>query len=229
MVLAAIDLDQLAVALAPRTGLVDALLAFGPGEPEPVLDHPLPQGLGRDPQVVVLGQLLGGEGRAEIVVALAHQPEHLVAPRRRIAPVAGLAAPLGDQSGRALGAVGLDQTVHLAAAEPEELCRGGAGQAAFDDPLQGIEPRQLHLAHHQHRHDPGPPCEPFHPAAWGTFLSCWSATLLNCAHTAGRITRQYGKEGRAAVSKATFFDSDLAQDQLPVLAKKIEGLLHDRR
>jgi hypothetical protein len=37
------------------------------------------------------------------MVALTHQPERLAAQLGRIAPVAGLAAPLGDQSGRATG------------------------------------------------------------------------------------------------------------------------------
>jgi hypothetical protein len=49
VMLAAVDLDQLTIAAPPWTGLVDALLALGPGEPEPVLDHPLAQGLVRNP------------------------------------------------------------------------------------------------------------------------------------------------------------------------------------
>jgi len=44
--IAAIDLDQLAVALASQTGLVEAT-ALLTRQPEPILDHPLAQSLAR--------------------------------------------------------------------------------------------------------------------------------------------------------------------------------------
>jgi hypothetical protein len=58
-VLAAVDLDQLAEAVAPVAGLVDALDPVAPANPDAVVDHPLAQRLDADRQAMNLGQLLG--------------------------------------------------------------------------------------------------------------------------------------------------------------------------
>src|SRR5215469_786273 len=78
---AAVDLHQFANALAPRPRLVDAsaLLAIAP---QPVNDHPLPQGLAGERKTVLGGELLGGQSRPEISVVVAHDPQHRGAHRR---------------------------------------------------------------------------------------------------------------------------------------------------
>jgi hypothetical protein len=54
-VLAAVDLRQLANAVAPGAGLIDALSPLLAIDPQPSLDHPQPQGLTteRDPMNLV--------------------------------------------------------------------------------------------------------------------------------------------------------------------------------
>ena len=49
-VLAAVDLDQFAEALAPRARLMNPLLSLLAIKPQPVGDHPLPQGLAGEPK-----------------------------------------------------------------------------------------------------------------------------------------------------------------------------------
>ncbi len=70
--LRAADLDKLAKALAAQAGLMK-LAALHTRQPEPVLDHPLAQGLTRHLKPVALGQRLGSERRPEVGVALANQ------------------------------------------------------------------------------------------------------------------------------------------------------------
>ena len=55
---------SLPVAIAAVAGLLDALLALTARQPDAVVDHPLPERIGRDPNVVALLELLRGERRA---------------------------------------------------------------------------------------------------------------------------------------------------------------------
>src|SRR4051812_38858013 len=68
------------------------VLALGPRSPDPGLDHPAAQCLARDPQIVVVLELLGGQGWAEIRIVLAHQGHGMVAQDLRQAIVGGSAA-----------------------------------------------------------------------------------------------------------------------------------------
>jgi hypothetical protein len=61
VVLAAVDLDQLAHVFTAMARLVKAL-AFGPRPPDPGLDHPGAQRLARDPHIVAVRELLGSQG-----------------------------------------------------------------------------------------------------------------------------------------------------------------------
>jgi hypothetical protein len=70
-VLAAVDLHQLANAVAPGAGLMDALSPLLAITPQPGLDHPQPQGLTTERNPMNLAQLLGRQGRTEIPVPLA--------------------------------------------------------------------------------------------------------------------------------------------------------------
>src|SRR3954452_18173441 len=67
-------------------------LALGPRPPDPGLDHPAAQRLARDPQIVAVCELLGGQGWAEVCIVLAHQGYGLVAHDIREAIVGGSAA-----------------------------------------------------------------------------------------------------------------------------------------
>jgi hypothetical protein len=71
-VLAAVDLDQLANAIAPITRLVDTLPSLLAVSPNPGLDHPQPQRLTAERNPVHLAQLLGRQGRTEIPILLAN-------------------------------------------------------------------------------------------------------------------------------------------------------------
>jgi len=71
-VLAAVDLDQLANAIAPATRLMNALSPLPAVSPKPRLDHPQPQCLAAQRDRVNLAQLLGRQGRAEIPAPIAH-------------------------------------------------------------------------------------------------------------------------------------------------------------
>jgi hypothetical protein len=71
-VLAAIDLHQLADALAPMAGLVDMLAPLLAVSPNPGCDHPQPQRLAAERDPVPLVQLLGRQSRTEIPILLAN-------------------------------------------------------------------------------------------------------------------------------------------------------------
>jgi len=93
-VLAAVDLHQLADALAPVTGLMNLLAPLLAIAPQPVGDQPQPQGLAAERDLVHLAQLLGRQGRAEVPIALANDRQRLGAELLRLAPVARTTAPL---------------------------------------------------------------------------------------------------------------------------------------
>jgi hypothetical protein len=71
-VLAAVDLHQLADALAPMAGLVDMLSPLLAVSPNPGRDHPQPQCLAAERDPVPLAQLLGRQSRTEIPIPLAN-------------------------------------------------------------------------------------------------------------------------------------------------------------
>ena len=86
-VLTAIDLDQLAVALASKPGLMErpALL---PGQPQTCLRHPLADRLTRDVHAMPLQQDLRCERGSEVSVVLAHKLQHIL-PDTVVKSVAG--------------------------------------------------------------------------------------------------------------------------------------------
>ena len=78
MVLAAVDLYELAGAIAAVTRLLDAFATLRPGFPNAIFDHPFAKRLRRDSDVVVLLQLLRGEPRAEVCVVRAHKSQSVL-------------------------------------------------------------------------------------------------------------------------------------------------------
>ena len=75
-VLAPVDLHELADAIAPGAGLMNALSPLLAIEPQPSLDHPQPQCLTTERDPMNLAQLLGRQRRSEIPVPLADDRQH---------------------------------------------------------------------------------------------------------------------------------------------------------
>src|SRR3954449_8352040 len=119
--LAAVDLNQLADALAPRTGLVNPFQALLAVDPQPIRDHPLAQRLPTESNPVQLAQLLRRQGRAEIPITLANDRQRRGPKLGRLAPVAGTTTPLRDQAGRTLGPVSLQKPKDLTPLKTNKL------------------------------------------------------------------------------------------------------------
>src|ERR1051325_7404189 len=98
--LAAVDLNQLADALAPRTGLVNPFQALLAVNPQPIRDHPLAQRLPTESDPVPLAQLLRRQGRAEIPITLADDRQRRGPKLGGLAPIAGTTPALRNQAGR---------------------------------------------------------------------------------------------------------------------------------
>src|SRR4051812_44943595 len=150
--LAAVDLNQLANALAPRTGLVNLFQALLAVDPQPIRDHPLAQRLPTERDRVQLAQLLGCQGRAEIPVTLANDRQRRGPKLGGLAPVAGTTTPLRDQAGRTLGPVRLQKPKYLTPLKPQQSACRYRRQPSLIQISQHLEPRQLLVAHQPYRH-----------------------------------------------------------------------------
>src|SRR3954453_13172281 len=117
--LAAIDLNQLADALAPRTGLVNPFQALLAINPQPIRDHPLAQRLPTKSNPMQLAQLLGCQSRAEIPIAFTNDRQRRGPKLGGLAPVAGTATPLRDQAYRTLGTINLQKPKYLTPLKPQ--------------------------------------------------------------------------------------------------------------
>jgi hypothetical protein len=91
--MAAIDLHQLAQALAPRAWTVHALGSPTLGLPQPGLQHPAAQGLHAPCEAVFSLQVFMRQLRTKVSVSVAHQLHVVLAPLSSDATVAG-SAPL---------------------------------------------------------------------------------------------------------------------------------------
>jgi hypothetical protein len=154
-VLRAVDLDQLAQALPAQPRLVKST-PLRARQPQPVLDHPLAQGLTRDLKPMALRELLGRQRRPEVGVALADQGQSQVAHTITQAVVRRPAARLVPKRRRAVLAKGPQQPLHLTRAQAQDLGRVRHTEAAFDDPGQHLDPSKLALAHQNPSHPPPP-------------------------------------------------------------------------
>jgi hypothetical protein len=74
---AAIDLDELTVALAPKSGLVKAPALFT-RQPQPILYHPCPQCLAAYLDVMLGQQDFDRQRRAEVAEVLPDQLQHIL-------------------------------------------------------------------------------------------------------------------------------------------------------
>ncbi len=82
LVVAAVDLDELAAARPAAPGLLDPRLSTSPRHPQAVLGHPLPERLDRQREPVLLRQLLVGQRRTKALVPRARRGQRLLAPSR---------------------------------------------------------------------------------------------------------------------------------------------------
>jgi len=169
--LAAVDLDQLTERFPAQTGLMEAPTLFA-RKPDPGFGHPAAQRLARNPKTITLGELLGRERRAEVLVLLANQRDRvsanaggdLVVGRAAASSVCECRATLGPQSGQ--------QAMRLPHADPQN--RGGRADRplASHDLRQNPYPLYVAFAHRYPAHGQ-PPHWPRRPGRL-TFL-LWSA------------------------------------------------------
>ena len=150
--LGAVDLDQLADAVASIPGLVDLAAALPSILPQALGDHPAAQRLAGNGQVVQVAELLGRQRRAEIGVPRLDDVHGGLAQVRRRPPVARPATLLRDQAVSAADAVGLEQAPDVALADAQDSGGGRHRQSLVIDVPQNLELRQLHIAHDPHRH-----------------------------------------------------------------------------
>ena len=97
VVVAAVDLHQLAHAGAALARAVHALGPAQPGLPQPGFDYPAAERLGAVDKAVISRQVLARQLGAEVGVVLAHQRDELLALQGRDPPVARNAALARDQ------------------------------------------------------------------------------------------------------------------------------------
>src|SRR5215472_8561510 len=96
--LRAIDLHQLAQAIAPPARLMRRGETMATVLPQPIRDHPAAQGLARDRTTVKLCQLFCRQGRAEVGVSVAHDRQGQCANLGSEPMVAGFTSALGEQA-----------------------------------------------------------------------------------------------------------------------------------
>src|SRR3954451_11018453 len=150
--LAPVDLNQLANAVAPRTGLVNAFQALLAVDPQPLCDHPLAQRLPTKSDPVQLAQLLRRQGRAEIPITLANDRQRRGPKLEGLAPGAGTTAPLRDQAWRTPGPINLQKPKYLTPLKPQQLCCRCRRQPSLIQIPQHLEPCKLLVAHQPYRH-----------------------------------------------------------------------------
>jgi hypothetical protein len=126
-----------------------SLLAF---LPEAGGDHPTSDRLAAQADAVQLAQLLGGQRRTTVRVALADDRQRRGADIIGLAPVARPAALLGDQTLDAAGPQRLQQPQRLPSTDAQQLGGGRRRQSLTIQIAQHLQPRQFLVAHAPNRH-----------------------------------------------------------------------------
>ena len=75
LVIASIDLDELTEACSSISGLVRTFGLLAPGRPDAVVHHPAANRRYRGPNVMQICELLVGQGRSKVRVALPNELE----------------------------------------------------------------------------------------------------------------------------------------------------------
>src|SRR5215212_7653340 len=127
-------------------------LALGSRPPDPDLDHPAAQRLARDPHIVAVRELLGGQGWAEVRIVLAHQGDGMVAQDIRETIVGrSAAAPIRNPRWTAIPKAA-HQTIDLTLTDPQQRRGGPWGETAALKAGQNIDPVEVSFAHQHHAH-----------------------------------------------------------------------------
>lgn len=171
VVVAAVDLDELAETRSAVPRLVSPAGPLRAGHPQTRTDHPLAQRLDADRDTVVRRQLLACERRTEVGVALAHERHGRFPRGGRELAVARLPALARDEPACALLAQGPAQPPHLAFTEPELLRCAPLRQASLGHAAQHLQPVELPGTH---RHGP----RPRHVGLQGRH-GAWNRTFLS--------------------------------------------------
>jgi len=120
---------------------------LGARHPQARVGHPSAERLARDPDAVLLRELLTRESRSEVGVASSDEVQRVLANRLGQLPVAGTTALAGDETAGSVASQRPTQALDLAQAQPQLLCGPPLGQPSLDHATQHLEPIQLHRAH----------------------------------------------------------------------------------
>ena len=118
VMLAAVNLNELAGAIAAVAGLLDTLATLHTGLPNAIFDHPLSERLDRHPKAVQLEELLVGQRRAEIRIPRPDDAQGLLTQPVGQGVIA-LATPTRDESSGSVTLVASVQPLHLTHAQRE--------------------------------------------------------------------------------------------------------------
>ena len=124
MVLAAVDLHELAVAITTMTRLLDALLALTARQPDAVVDHPLPERLGGNTDVVLFEKLFLRERRSKVRIARPDERQRFFSKLHGQTSIA-LAAPLRPEARCTFLSETPADATHLPVTDAEDLSARG--------------------------------------------------------------------------------------------------------
>jgi hypothetical protein len=190
--------EKASVTFPAGARLVDLALPCLAIKPKPVGDHPVPQRLARQRQLVDLAQLLGCQRRPEIGIALPDRRHRLGPDRCWIAPVARASTTPRCQSRRARGSKNLQQPENLPNADAKSRRRiRWRHPVSLDIPKNADTPKFL-AAHHHQRH-PTAPQNPQKRVPEMTSLSCATLTFTFCAYSSLSRNFDFWKTHRLAI------------------------------
>jgi hypothetical protein len=175
----------------------------------------------RDQTAMMLRQLLGCEGWAEIGISLADDGQCQGTNLGRKPTIARLAAPPRQQAWGAILLEPTQQAEHLPTMQTHQRTGVGDTQPSRLNPQQHVEPAELLLAHRQHRHDasPGTP-KPERVSS----LFCRGVPSLYCCYTLRPPNRHY-----AALTIRCYIVSNTARLRGRRSPQQQKGLTHARR
>ena len=148
---APIDLDQLAVTLAPQSRLVErpSLCAR---QPEAVRHHPSSQRLSTHPKVMLLQKHFGRQRWSEVGIPGPDQLDRVPPNAFVPTPVRGPATSLVDQPAPAIRFIPRQQPVRLALAHSQYGCCRSHGTTPSPHITQHFDPLQIAFAHRYPSH-----------------------------------------------------------------------------
>ncbi|KVC69769.1 hypothetical protein WI74_24610 [Burkholderia ubonensis] len=144
---AAVDLDQFTQARTSCPRLVDLRRALPARHPQAGVGHQLADRLLGEPDAVTLPQLLAGQRRPKIRVALADDRQGSISQSGRQLMIARLTSLARHQASRALASIAVRQPFHLTSADAEPFRGPPRHQPSVNDRFDNFESIQLAHAH----------------------------------------------------------------------------------